>query len=316
MKKIALQLYGHLRSCKETYNSLFNNVVRTLCDEGYSVDIFLHTWNKTDTSERSWHNPNGDKRGHVICGEDIEFIKKAYNPKMFLIDEQIKVEQDFEFSERLFKTPRQYSAIINYMYTKYKVNELRLEYEQHNGIEYEYVIQTRPDIKFIEPFGIQNLLSLYKEQDIIIPKNALFCTGTPFGRGPIEADIFVYATDLIIFASPSIMNKINCFYKDIETGKITKEWILENCYHFEALWLLYWKMLDVDMVRLKYLIEESYKIVRNVKEHEKLPATKNVSILKKLSDKNFMLKILRKCLKILPYFCIRRIIVKLDAKIR
>ncbi|MDR1826522.1 MAG: hypothetical protein LBQ49_02410, partial [Rickettsiales bacterium] len=176
MKKVAIQLCGHLRSYKSTYADFLDKVVGTLRDEGYEADIFLHSWNESDTSEKSWHNLEGDKRGRGVSDGDVEFIKKAYNPKAFLLEDQITPKENFEFGEKFMNMPRQFSAVINSSYTRYKVNDLRRRYEKEHGVEYDYVIQTRPDIKFITPFGIRKFLKTYDAYGLAVPEDALFCT--------------------------------------------------------------------------------------------------------------------------------------------
>jgi len=317
MKRVALQLCGHLRSYKSTYTDLFNKLVGTLCNEGYEADIFLHSWSETDTSDKSWHNLDGDKRGRNISDKDIEFIKKAYDPKAFLLEDQIMPEENFEFGEKFMNMPRQFSAVINSAYTRYSVNNLRLQYEKEYGVEYDYVIQTRPDIKFITPFGIKKFLKTYDTYNLSVPEDALFCTSVPFRRGNIESDIFLCSIDLIIFAKPDILNKVNCFYKDIIDGKITKEWIIDNCYSLEILWHAYWKQQNIsNIIRLQYFQFEDYDIIRSIEDYSKLPDIKDHSILKQENErKNVCRKILMGFLKILPYTLVYRKIEKLNQEI-
>ena len=278
MKKVAIQLYGHLRSYKETNNSFFQNLVSVLNREGFSVDIFIHSWRETDTSEKSWHNLDGEQRGENIDEEDIEHIKQIYNPKSVLLEKQIVVDNDFEMTEKFLAMPRLYGAIINSSYTKYKVNELRLAYEKKENIEYDYVIQTRPDIKFHQEFGINKFLNTFASYEVPIPLNSIYTSSVPFRRGNVEIDIFLCSIDLIFFAKPEIMNKINYFYQDIVLNNITIDWINENLYSLEILWLMYWKLLGIEIVRLKYFQFEEYSIIRNIEHYSKLPEIKDASL--------------------------------------
>jgi len=316
VKRAAIQLCGHLRSYKSTYTDLFNKLVGTLCNEGYEADIFLHSWSKTDTSDKSWHNLDGDKRGLKVSGEDVEVLNKVYRPKAFLIEDQIKPKDNFEFYEKFMNMPRQYSAVINSTYTRYKVNELRLNYEKEHDIEYDYVIQTRPDIKFIAPFGVEKFLNTYKTYNFPVPADCVFCTFVPFRRGNIESDIFLCSIDLIIFAKPAVMNTINLFYKDIENESITKEWIIENCYSLEIMWFMYWKLKNLDVVKLKYFQFEDFDIIRDLRGYAKLPELKDASILKQEDNKkNLARKIMRKFLKIFPYAFVYKKIEKINQEI-
>lgn len=317
MKRVAIQLCGHLRSYRETYSSLQKNVVEILKNEGYDVDIFIHTWTETDTSQTSWHNLEGNKRGRAITKNDEENVIKFYSPKKYLFENQIKVENDFELKEILMSMPRQYSAIINSSYTKFRVNKLREEYEKENNIVYDYVIQTRPDIIFDKPFGIDMFLSGYKNYGLKPKDNELYCTSVPFRRSNIEPDIFLCSIDLIFFAKPEVLNSINNLYLDITENKLDLNWIKENLYSLEILWLMYLKMNKIELVKLKYFQFSDYNIIRDIKNYSKLSekpdASATITIKKK---KNIKKKIVLELLKLLPYFISHKKIEKIKNKLK
>lgn len=315
MKKIAIQLFGHLRSYKDTYISFNKNLLEPLKKEGYEIDVFLHSWTETDTSEQSWHNINGDTRGRNTSNDDITCVRKFYKPKKFKLEKQLLVD-NFELREKFMNLPRQYSAIINSAYTKFRVNELRLQYEKENNIHYDYIIQTRPDILFNNEFGIDKFLNTYKTYGFEVPKNSVFTSCVPFRRGPIESDIFLCSIDLILFSVPEVMNKINNLYNSIISKELSEEWVRENLYSLEILWLMYLKYLNIDLVRLKYFQFEDYDIVRDIKEYSKIPQFKDASILKQEHKKTIKLKkIQREILKLFPYFMVKKFIDKINNEI-
>lgn len=315
MKKIAIQLFGHLRSYKDTYISFNKNLLEPLKKEGFEVDIFLHSWTETDTSEQSWHNIDGDKRGRGATADDMSNIQKFYKPKKFCLETQLEVE-NLELREKFMNLPRQYSAIVNSAYTKYKVNELRLQYEKENNVQYDYVIQTRPDILFNNEFSIDKFLNTYRTYELEIPQNAVFTSCVPFRRGLLESDIFLCSIDLILFSNPETMNKINNLYNSIVSRELSYEWIKDSLYSLEILWLMYLKYLNVDLVRLKYFQFEDYDIVRDIKEYSKMPQFKDASILKQEYQKGMKLKkIQRTFLKLLPYFMVKKCIDKINSEI-
>lgn len=315
MKRVAIQLCGHLRSYKDSYVSFVNNLLKPLEKEGYVVDIFLHSWKETDTCEQSWHNIDGDKRGREVTTEDADCIKLFYNPKDFLLENQLQVD-NFELREIFMNLPRQYSAVINSAYTKFKVNDLRLKYEQKNHITYDYVIQTRPDILFNKSFSIDKFLNTYTTYELEIPSNAVFTACAPFRRGLLESDIFLCSIDLILFAKPQVINKINNFYNSILTGELSQEWIKNNLYSLEILWLMYLKYLKIDLVRLKYFQFIDYDILRDIKEYSKIPSIVDASIKKQEYKKGIKFKKIRKeILKVMPYFLVNKQIDKLNNEI-
>jgi hypothetical protein len=147
-KRIAIQLFGHLRSFRVTYKSFIKNIVNVNRKDGYEVDIFIHTWTETDHSTIAWHNPDGHKRGSSLTSEVIDKVKEYYAPKMFLIEEQLDAI-DYPLTSKLYgRINSSYKTLLNFTYTIYKSSELRQEYEKENGLMYDYVIVTRPDILF------------------------------------------------------------------------------------------------------------------------------------------------------------------------
>ena len=318
-KKIAIQLFGHLRSFRKTFENFHHNVIIPIQKEGYEIDIFIHTWDETDTSSKSWHNVEGDDRGRSITEDDRLFIEEYYKPKKLLIEPQLKIEEDFIITERLLELPRQYSTIINSSYTKFKVNELRQKEEKENSIEYDYVLMTRPDVSFENEFSIQSFLDTYNQYKVEVPKNGVFCASVPFRRGNIEPDIFLCSIDLIFFAKPQVMDTINYFYQDIASGEISKKYIIENSYSLEILWLQYWKEKKIELVKLKYFQFEDYELIRNIEEYYPKPKLKLIieNIAPPVEKKNQKLrKIRRELLKLLPYFLVKKEIERLDNKIK
>ena len=315
MKKVAVQLCGHLRSYKDTYTSLKKNLLEPLKREGYDVDVFIHSWTETDTSEKSWHNIEGNTRGKNVSKDDINKIYKFYNPKKVLLENQLEVK-NFELKEKFMNLPRQYSAIINSAYTKFRVNELRLQYEKENNVKYDYVIQTRPDILFNNEFSVENFLNTYRTYGLEPPEDAVFTSCVPFRRGLLESDIFLCSIDLIFFSNSKTINKVNGLYNSIVNDELSIEWIKDNLYSLEILWLMYLKYLKIELVRLKYFQFEDYDIVRNIKEYSKMSQYKDASIVKQEHMKQIMLKKIQKeLLKIMTYFLVKKRIDKLNNEI-
>jgi hypothetical protein len=82
-KKIAIQLFGHLRTFRLTYKNFIRNIIEVNKKDGYMVDVFIHTWTETDHSDKTWNNPHGLKRGSEVTEDIINEIYKYYNPKNY-----------------------------------------------------------------------------------------------------------------------------------------------------------------------------------------------------------------------------------------
>ncbi len=180
-KRLAIQLFGHLRTYRETYQNFLKNVVEVNQDDGWDIDIFLHTWDKLSFSNGSWHknlNLNCKLNDIPISNEDIQNIKLFYKPKKFLI-EKLTIEYGF-FSVK-------------------KVFELRKKYQKINNIKYDYNLFTRSDIMFMKPFKINSFILYYKKyyQDTLgIPDNITFCVQNSYRAIPFADPRFINEGDL------------------------------------------------------------------------------------------------------------------------
>ncbi|EAH8660000.1 hypothetical protein EWH67_09410, partial [Campylobacter coli] len=54
-KKLAIQLFGHMRTYEQTYEKFKENIINVNLQDGWEIDLFIHTWNKFNSSSKSWH---------------------------------------------------------------------------------------------------------------------------------------------------------------------------------------------------------------------------------------------------------------------
>ena len=85
-KRLAIQFFGHTRTYKKTYESFFKNIVEPNLKDGWEVDIFIHTWDMSSSSDKSWHNGMDLFDINPLNQNDIEDIKRIYSPKSFLVE--------------------------------------------------------------------------------------------------------------------------------------------------------------------------------------------------------------------------------------
>ncbi|MBM0637674.1 hypothetical protein LNU06_06890 [Campylobacter sp. VicNov18] len=143
-KKLAVHLFGALRTYSQTYESFFSNIIDVNKQDGWEIDIFLHTWDQFDTGSAHSHIKYPGLTGVKIGIHDIENIIGIYQPKQYLIEPPIL------------------DATKSGMYiTLEKVNSLKLDYEQKHNIKYNYHLYTRPDIMFFKPLKIDEYIKVY-----------------------------------------------------------------------------------------------------------------------------------------------------------
>ena len=246
-KRIAIQLFGHLRSFRITYKSLIKNIVESNKKDGYEVDIFIHTWAETDHSDVVWHNPSGKKRGAAVTENIKNEIYKFYKPKKILVEKQLEAKSDVKDGKR----------VLNLAYTVYKSSELRHEYQKETSVLYDYVIVTRPDILFYKPFRLNSFLSVYEKYNMEIPQNALF---VPYYFGNeinntnesiIYDKRFILNFDLLFWGDETVIDKATNIYSSLN---------LENIY--SQLWYRYWVDEHLNPIRIKYDERMCFSIIR------------------------------------------------------
>ena len=191
-KKIAIQLFGHLRTFKDTFLNFKKYLIDANKVLGYDFDIFIHTWNvkkkKKGEVGRFGMLDNSNIMGKLVSEDDKKFIIEKYNPIKLKIEEQTPD-----------KTKR---------YTLDSVNKMRIDYQNQNSIDYKWILYTRPDILFVKPFVLDYFVLPYTNDEELrnikkMPKDAMFCASNLFARIPIADPDCVTCWDLIWFNKPN-----------------------------------------------------------------------------------------------------------------
>lgn len=144
--KIAVCYRGHLRTLSKT----FENQKQYLFQDN-DVDFFCHTWN--------------------AYPEEIIYLKDKVKPKRLLIEDikyfernpysSMTISDNFDSFPDFSKTKKISDGylqsipynVLSMLYSLNKVNALRKEYSQFNGVKYDSVLVVRPDIYFYDKFN-------------------------------------------------------------------------------------------------------------------------------------------------------------------
>ena len=86
--KIAVQIYGHLRTFEQTYKSIQKNLLSL-----YDCDVFLHTWDRYEIGGLNISAPKRPLppkkyRGYINEKDVLEKINLYYNPKDILVERE------------------------------------------------------------------------------------------------------------------------------------------------------------------------------------------------------------------------------------
>ena len=257
-KRLAIQICGHLRTFDKTYQSFYEHIILPNEKEGYKIDVFMHIWDEIEYQSLQWHNEQfPELRGKKITNTEINFIKENYKPVKLEYSEQLKIDDDTLFDEftggkTAFKT------MNNVWYTKYRVNELRKEYEKEQNIQYDYVINTRPDILYISDFNIDKILDVYNNllKPFDNPENKLFYSGCHRDM-PIKDDLLLAASDILYFGKPNVMDKVSSIYLNLN-----KDELKSNFKSWESYLIYTANKNNIKPIQLGYGLQKDWKILR------------------------------------------------------
>ena len=141
--KVAILIYGHLRTFLKCAPSLLENIQKPL-----NADLFLHTWNELDSKTTSWYPEDWKIKNQDVNIRDM--VEKIYNPTSYQIDNPLineELKNDFLLDSNL--EPRINLLGIFSAWTSFKrSSKLLTEFEKSCQENYDFIIVTRPDIYF------------------------------------------------------------------------------------------------------------------------------------------------------------------------
>ena len=301
-KRIAIQLFGHLRTYEKLAPYFIENVVKANEKDGYKVDIFIHTWDELDHNTITYRNLGSNFMQEKISENEIQKIYKLYNPKKLLIEKQKDCKE--KTINQKMGTKQSIKGCFNMAHSLYQGSNLRREYAKENNIKYDWVIVTRADILFKNPYRIDDFLNIYSLYGFEINKNSLFYSLHQFARGKIKERRFLGASDLIYFANEENVNKATSlcenFYKNID---------FDDFYCMEIWWYDFWCSMGLLPLEVQYSEEDDFEVVQNEEKLKKFfPMDYKNSKYKK-----YILK--KKIFSVFPYFLVKEKIEKLNKKL-
>ena len=230
--KICILFHGHMRTFNKTYNSLKKNLKNF-----NNIDIFIHTWDTIDRISPSYYKNKKFSNLKI----NINFVKKLYKPKDILVERQV------------LKNPKKtcpYNKISleghkYYFESFYKVNQLKIKYENKHNFKYDIVIKTRPDVIF------KNKLDLNK-----LNKKTCYLLGNPINKSVDLHSIGNFrAFNVITISNSEIMNKIANFFNVIDKYIFVK-------LHKHSDFIDYILDLNLDLEILNYFYGKDWGFIR------------------------------------------------------
>lgn len=136
--KLAVCISGHLRTFRDTAESLHENVLKQISS---SYDVFIYC--SPDRDRGSWR-ARPDLSPKELLSSDVEDAINLYRPKILKIDDKNE-------STDCNRTP---------MLRRIKLcNNLVEEYCEETGVQYDAVLRVRPDTVFTEKMSLDQSLT-------------------------------------------------------------------------------------------------------------------------------------------------------------
>lgn len=271
--KIAVQIFGHLRTFKECFPFLEKNLL-----DKYDCDVFMHTWDTIDHSTKTWHNnfmPN--------TNDNVELIKEdlisLYKIKKLKIEHQNPV--NLGVINAIGKDISIYGMRCMFHSMK-QANKLREEYQIETGEKYDFVITLRPDLQMLEDFSFEHYLERMTEEEI----NKSFFTYF-FPMIGLWNDLKkIGASDILFFARPNVISNIFANF-DYLIDKIKP--ITIN-FGPEAYFLELVESLEYNVKLIKYAQNTEF-LIKRPNSKDSIKKNKNIKI--KISLKNINIFLFR-----------------------
>lgn len=223
--RVAVVLAGHLRGWDFYGPALIENVLQPL-----SADLFVHTW---DTGgQKLWI-------GEILCGPspddnftvDYESAIRLLQPKRYVVENRLRLHNEGLFDARVrrhmyvFWAQARPEYINSQLYSIYRANRLRTEYEREHGFEYDLVIRLRLDYGPIDEVPEDEIAELMESPPdrIFVPQAAYsqhghepcrWCQTRGTHNGPHDLEV----CDVFAFGRGSVMD--HCCNLFLKAGEV------------------------------------------------------------------------------------------------
>lgn len=205
--KIAVQLYGHMRTFRKCAPFLKKHIL-----DHYDADVFIHTWDQTEHTSKTWYEENVKCQSEKVDDTLISLLNELYAPKDLKVDTQNLSEETGYYGTHN-EVQMSLQAIKYMTYSQFMANQLRENYQKKHAITYDYVVVTRPDIM---PFVKLDFANHAKEflfyKDISI-HYVLRLTQKVYDNRVFD---LAKTSDLFYFSRPENVSKITSIYKEFD----------------------------------------------------------------------------------------------------
>ncbi len=158
--KIALVLFGHLRSFRSAHDS-YKKFLKALQHVG-NVDVFCHTWDIEESVTASWwkeHKENEVLPATVFSSQ----VEEYFHPVKYIIESS----RQFDDSDYNIDSSMPIAGILSMLHSQRHVFDLLKQHEQQNGFQYDVVVKTRYDLLYEIAPGFNTIINSAFTNDVV-----------------------------------------------------------------------------------------------------------------------------------------------------
>ncbi|CAH7462073.1 hypothetical protein VCHA38P217_60039 [Vibrio chagasii] len=204
-KKVAILLYGHMRTYQKCYSSLLDNLD---CNE---IDIYIHTWNKKQRTTLSFYDVKENSNLEMSKDEII----KCYKPKSLVVENELAIDE-----EKCSHTGFSLKGLYSMHYSLSRVTQQVI----NSGSSYDAYIITRPDVILKSKLNITSLIYYFSNYAKDIPNIFRASYYIPLESNNIDYFRYSGATDCLMVCNELAVRAVSKLHndKDIRHRKVVK----------------------------------------------------------------------------------------------
>lgn len=217
--RVAVQIFGHLRTYKACVSTLQRHLLRE-----HDCDVFMHTWDMSDSQGATWHHYK--RRRRPVKERESNELWNLYDIKDLVIEKEKEwSEEDREVAVMNNKGRYRLSwnSFRSMQYSVIKANKLRIRWQEEHQVHYDWVVCLRPDVLLKSTLPLQEL-----EKACSIARLEMCRFSAASCRdGILLGDI---ASDVLYIAKPDAMDCVVNVMEEINRSECIPEMWTPECF--------------------------------------------------------------------------------------
>ena len=153
--RVALCISGQPRNVYRGFENILEKME-------FDFEVFVHSWWDNKANQRTFkkilYDGREDEVSEIVDNDWIGKLYGSFNANRVLIEKQKHFDIPEVFEKRKLKFTHTF-GVYSSLYSVYRCNKLKRNFELDNGFTYDWVIRTRFDFGLSEPVNINKFNS-------------------------------------------------------------------------------------------------------------------------------------------------------------